>query len=176
PTTVEDPARRALLFYHLVPPPMPLSDTCLVFAMSLLSDPPPSSASSTVHRWLPAETPGDDRDAGLNDFAISEGLTEGVDDIQAAGALQLGNSWMHIHDERNIPPLNCIGDPDDILASVRVEDGKASLTYPMSLVLTIDKHSQILPETYQAMPSYRLCTVHGVTQLTEELASKLQGL
>jgi hypothetical protein len=27
-------------------------------------------------------------------------------------------------DERNIPPLNRIGDPDDILASVRVENGK----------------------------------------------------
>ena len=35
---------------------------------------------------------------------------------------------------------------------------------------------QILAETYQAMPSYRLCTAHGVTQLTEGLASELQGL
>ncbi len=26
------------------------------------------------------------------------------------------------------------------------------------------------------MPSYRLCTAHGVTQLTGGLASKLQGL
>ena len=26
------------------------------------------------------------------------------------------------------------------------------------------------------MPSYRLCTAHGVTQLTEGLASKLNGL
>jgi hypothetical protein len=88
--------------------------------------------------------------------AISEGLAEAVDDIQTAGALQLGEGWMHIHgkrstlirqhtiaaqssltpfpcdtavgtDERNIPPLNRIGDPDDILASVRVQDGKASL-------------------------------------------------
>jgi len=30
-------------------------------------------------------------------------------------------------DERNIPPLNRIGDPDDILASVRVENGKVGL-------------------------------------------------
>jgi hypothetical protein len=36
--------------------------------VSLLPDPPPSSQSSTVLGWLPAETPGDDRDAGLNDF------------------------------------------------------------------------------------------------------------
>jgi hypothetical protein len=29
--------------------------------------------------------------------AISEGLAEAVDDIQAAAALQLGEGWMHIH-------------------------------------------------------------------------------
>jgi len=168
-TTFEDPARKGL-FYHLVPPPTPLSNTRPAFAVSLLAHPPPSAESSTILGWLPAETPGKDRDAGLNDFvpnprflpllheAISEGLAEAVDDIQVAGALQLGNGWMHIHDERNVPPLNRIGDPDDILASVRVEDGK------------------IIPETYQAMPSYRVSTAHGVTQLTEGLASKLQRL
>ncbi|KAI0247895.1 hypothetical protein BJV78DRAFT_1132303, partial [Lactifluus subvellereus] len=61
-----------------------------------------------------------------------------------------------IRDCNNIPPLNCIGDPDDILASVRVQGGKA--------------------QTYQAMSSYRVCTAHGVTQLTEGLASRLRGL
>jgi hypothetical protein len=63
-----------------------------------------------------------------------------------AGALQLGEGWMHIHgkaslqsaltlsdatrdiDERNIPPLNRIGDPDDILACVRVESGKVGVS------------------------------------------------
>ena len=34
---------------------------------------------------------------------------------------------------------------------------------------------QILAETYQAMPSYRVCTAHGITQLTEGLASKLRS-
>ena len=29
--------------------------------------------------------------------AISEGLAEAVDDIQVAGALQVGNGWMHVH-------------------------------------------------------------------------------
>jgi len=85
-------------------------------------------------------------------------------------------------DERNIPPLNRIGDPDDILASVRVEDGKvgpAFLSPPLSfsrLSGPPTKHLQIIPETYQAMPSYRVCTAHGITQLTEGLASKLQRL
>lgn len=66
-TTFEDPSRKGL-FYHLVHPPTPLSDTHPVFAVSLLPDPPPLSESSTVLGWLPAETPGDDREAGLNDF------------------------------------------------------------------------------------------------------------
>jgi hypothetical protein len=137
-TTFEDPSRKGL-FYHLVHPPTPLSNTHPVFAVSLLPDPPPLSESSTVLGWLPAETPGDDREAGLNDFlenrtcgsfnfghhpskfvlifsfhfffaarflpllhdAISEGLAEGVDDIQAAGAQQLGEGWMHIHGKRH---------------------------------------------------------------------------
>jgi hypothetical protein len=68
-TTFEDPSRKGL-FYHLVQPPTPLSDTRPVFAVSLLADAPPpsSSESSTVLGWLPAETPGGDHDAGLNDF------------------------------------------------------------------------------------------------------------
>jgi len=73
--------------------------------------------------------------------------------VQTNGARQLQEGWMHIHgasllhdhsrspwfgsghrcaytlsDERNIPPLGRIGDPDDIIASVRVQDGKASFT------------------------------------------------
>jgi hypothetical protein len=66
-TTFEDPSRKGL-FYHLVPPPTPLSATRHVFAVSLLAHAPPSAKSSTVLGWLPAETPGNDRDAGLNDF------------------------------------------------------------------------------------------------------------
>ena len=65
--TFEDPSRKGL-FYHLVSPPTPLSDTHPAFAVSLLPDPPPLSESCTVLGWLPAETPGGDREAGLNDF------------------------------------------------------------------------------------------------------------
>ena len=81
--------------------------------------------------------------------AISEGLEEEVDEIQMNGARQLQEGWMHIHgaslcpitpayfrcflaytlpDERNIPPLGRVGDPDDIIASVRVQDGKVRFT------------------------------------------------
>jgi len=72
-TSFEDPSRKGL-FYHLVPPPTPLSDSRPAFAVSLLADPPPSSESSTVLGWLPAETPGDDRVAGLNDFVENRAL------------------------------------------------------------------------------------------------------
>lgn len=66
-TSFEDPSRKGL-FYHLVPPPTPLSATRPVFAVSLLADAPPSPESSTVLGWLPAETPGDDCNVGFNDF------------------------------------------------------------------------------------------------------------
>jgi hypothetical protein len=36
-------------------------------------------------------------------------------------------------DNRNVPALGRIGDPDDILASVRVEDGKVILEYSIWL-------------------------------------------
>ena len=80
--------------------------------------------------------------------AIQQGLQDKVDDIQINGALQLQQGWMHIHgrffetihvcfafneeviatDDRNIPPLNRIGDPDDILASVLVKDSKVGFS------------------------------------------------
>lgn len=72
-TTFEDPSRKGL-FYHLVSPPTPLSATRPVFAVSLLADAPPSPESSTVLGWLPAETPGDDCNAGLNDFVENRAL------------------------------------------------------------------------------------------------------
>jgi len=90
--------------------------------------------------------------------AIKQGLEEDVDDIQRNGAMQLQEGWMHIHDARNVPALGRIGDPDDILATVRVEDGK------------------ILAGTYSPMPAYRLCTADGITQLTEGLAQKLYSV
>jgi hypothetical protein len=83
-------------------------------------------------------------------------LTEEVDDIQINGAIQLQEGWMHIHDTRNIPALGRIGDPDDILATVLVQDSK------------------IIPETYQPMPAYRFCTADGVIQLTPGLMQKLR--
>ncbi|KAI0634286.1 hypothetical protein C8Q77DRAFT_1055182 [Trametes polyzona] len=153
------------LFYHLFPAPTSISSSTPVFAVSFLPDPPPSVLSCAVVGWLPASGSGEG--AGLNDFvenerfrevlhgAIQSALRDGVDEVQKNGAIQTREGWMHIHDNRNIPALGRIGDPDDIIASVRVENG------------------EILAETYQAMPSYRLCTSDGVLQLTEGLAARL---
>ena len=43
----------------------------------------------------------------------------------------------------------------------------------LSVLHALDK---ILPDTYQAMPSYRFCTADGPTQLTEGLAEKLKSV
>jgi hypothetical protein len=84
-------------------------------------------------------------------------LREGVDDVQINGATQLGDGWMHINgllsnsllssilsnllytllkDVRNIPALGRIGDPDDIIGSVRVEEGKVTHTVLCTLRVT----------------------------------------
>jgi len=83
-------------------------------------------------------------------------LRNDVDEIWINGAMQIQQGWMHIHDQRNIPALGRVGDPDDIIATVLVENSK------------------ILPETYQPMPSYRICTSDGVLQLTPGLADHLR--
>ncbi|ESK83910.1 hypothetical protein Moror_7570 [Moniliophthora roreri MCA 2997] len=165
PTSFPDPSRPDL-FYHLVTPPTSptsLSATSPVFAVSFLPTPPPTSDSSTIIGWVPAG-----EESGLNDFvenpkfravlheAIQQGLKEDIDDVQRNGAMQLGEGWMHVHDDRNIPALGRIGDIDDIIASVLVEGGKMK------------------PETYQPMPAYRLVTSDGVTQLTPGLKEKLR--
>ncbi|KAF7798190.1 hypothetical protein EIP86_009407 [Pleurotus ostreatoroseus] len=129
PTTFPDPDRPDL-FYHLFEPPSPLSQDIPIFALSFLSTKPAAVDSCAVIGWLPAATAGEEGGAGLNDFrenqkflgvlheAIHSALRDGVDEIQKNGAIQTQQ------DSRNIPALGRIGDPDDIIASVRVEEGK----------------------------------------------------
>ncbi|KAK1227529.1 hypothetical protein PQX77_009436 [Marasmius sp. AFHP31] len=160
-TSFPDPTRPDI-FYHLV---QTSDDALPAFAVSFLPTPPPSPESSTIIGWLPVG-----EGTGLNDFrenskfravlheAIQNGLKEDVDDVQRNGAIQQHSGWMHIHDDRNVPALGRIGDVDDIIASVLVEEGK------------------ILADTYQTMPAYRLVTADGVTQLTPRLAEKLKSV
>ncbi|KAF8182040.1 hypothetical protein BJ912DRAFT_832384, partial [Pholiota molesta] len=178
-TVFPDP-NRPDLFYHLVHAPTPVSNTLPSFALTFLDDSPPTADSSTVIGWLPAQTYGPDastqqgdppaeRTASLQVFVqndkfmdllhetIKAGLNDGVDEIWKDKATALQSGWMHIHDQRNIPALDRIGDPDDIIATVLVEDGK------------------MLVDTYQPMPAYRVCTADGVMQLTPGLSHYLQN-
>jgi len=106
--------------------------------------------------------------AGLHDFqenkkfielmheTIKKALSEGADEALTAEAAQRGGGWIHINDERNVPALGRIGDPDDIIASVRVDEGK------------------IIADSYERMPAYRICTGDGLVTLSKGLARHLQ--
>ena len=68
PSRLSDPSRPDL-FYHLVPPPTPISPSVPAFALSFLPDMPASAASAAVLGWLPAASEeGPEQEAGLNDF------------------------------------------------------------------------------------------------------------
>ncbi|KDQ07669.1 hypothetical protein BOTBODRAFT_596818 [Botryobasidium botryosum FD-172 SS1] len=158
----EDPTRPGL-WYHFVPAPNPISKDTGAFACTLLESPPKTPDSATVLGLLPAV-----EGAGLRDFkenkkfldllhdSLERALKEGADEAITAEATQRNEGWMHINDARNIPAPERVGDADDIIASVRVEKGK------------------VLSETYERMPSYRICTADGLTTLSEGLTKYLQ--
>jgi len=131
--------------------------------MSFL-DKPLSSGSRTVIGWVGSgetevengfqENPGF---RALLQETVASALGEpDLDETIQAEAIQRGEGWLHINDRRNIPALGRVGDPDDIIGTVMVQVGK------------------VMASTYQAMPTYRICTGHGPTRLPEGLAQKLQ--
>ncbi|KAG8770320.1 hypothetical protein FRC16_006390 [Serendipita sp. 398] len=159
------------LYYHLVKSPESYHYWSKnIFAISFLPKPPTDvEGSKTFIGVIPAiEAQEGAQEPGLNDFkandkflnlmhdTIQRALRDGADEAIQAEATQRGSGWLHIHDERNVPALGRIGDPDDIVASVMVENGK------------------ILSETYQRMPSYRLFTADGPPKLSPGLAHKLE--
>ncbi|TFK20635.1 hypothetical protein FA15DRAFT_673314 [Coprinopsis marcescibilis] len=176
-------ATRPELFYHLMDPPTPISPTLQAYGLSFLSASQASAEAAAVIGWLPARqymtdspepeaelgrgTRREQRGFAWNGFrenpafrpvlheTIYAGLRDGIDEVWVNGAKYVQNGWMHIHDQRNPPPVGRIGDPDDIIATVLVEDGV------------------VKPETYQAMPSYRVVTADGITQLTPGLMQRL---
>ncbi|KIK27479.1 hypothetical protein PISMIDRAFT_36836, partial [Pisolithus microcarpus 441] len=74
---------------------------------------------------------------------------EAVDVVLGNGGLKLEHGWIRIHLARTIPLPGRVSDSGDIFCSVLVEDK--------------------VHDTYQAMPSYRLCTSGGPLRLTEGL-------
>ncbi|KAH8829114.1 hypothetical protein DL96DRAFT_1596717 [Flagelloscypha sp. PMI_526] len=151
PPPISDPTRPDEIFYHHFEAPNRISSQSPIFAVSFLKTRPLVGPESvTVAGWLPAR-----EDAGLNDFkenskfinvlhkSIQETLNTNSDDIWRNAAVQLGSD------------LNRIGDPDDIIGTVLVENGR------------------IQAQTYQSMPSYRICTGDGLTQLTPAMKAHL---
>ena len=65
-TSFADPDRPEL-FYHLFHPPTSISETTPVFALSFISEAPPTVDSCAVLGWLPAAA-SEEGEAGLNDF------------------------------------------------------------------------------------------------------------
>lgn len=167
PQPMKDPSHPSL-YYHLFESETPGMSP--VFALTLTEERPKFARSRTVLGWLPAGagTNEDSEGSGLNDFVenasfiplLHEAVRQGLlhDDIWKNVAIQTQSGWMHIFDQRNPPPLGRIPSPDDIIASVRVED------------------NLILLETYQAMPSYRVCTTDGVCQLSDGLMESLNKI
>ncbi|KAJ1980698.1 hypothetical protein H4R35_001020 [Dimargaris xerosporica] len=72
-----------------------------------------------------------------------------ADPILCATAKSLPDGWTHIADERHPPPYGRIPSPEDIIGSVKVENG------------------QIVPESYQPMPSHRPVSAHGLFRLSD---------
>jgi hypothetical protein len=87
--------------------------------------------------------------------------------VNDAQALPGGEGWVHLCDERALPPcvstlllaktrFGRIPDPEHIIGSVLV------------------KARKIIPETYQPMPTYRLVTNQGPMRLSAFLLEKLR--
>ncbi|EAU84131.1 hypothetical protein CC1G_08672 [Coprinopsis cinerea okayama7 len=166
------------VYYHLQVPPTPFSATEGVYAVSFLDEPGVvREVDGVVVGWvgvggvgeLAASPAGGGKKEGeiwrefrenpvfrsLLHETVYAALRDGVDDVWVGAAKQVGSGWMHVHDQRNPPPLGRIGDPDDIIGTVLVEDGV------------------VKADTYQPMPSYRFWTKDGLMMLTDGLRERL---
>ncbi|KAJ7291225.1 hypothetical protein C8J57DRAFT_1271865, partial [Mycena rebaudengoi] len=158
-TSFTDPTRPDL-HYHLVDPPTPISSTLPAFALSFLPSPPSSGTSSTIIGWLPAATTGTDEDAGLNDFRENRHPSNFISRSRLRTVLHQA-----VRDGLR-------EEVDDIQINGARQIGSGWMhihgVFEFLVIGCI-----IHPETYQAMPSYRICTSDGLTQLTPKLAQKL---
>ncbi|WVQ69311.1 uncharacterized protein L199_007528 [Kwoniella botswanensis] len=129
--------------------------------LSFLPD-PPVKRSKTILGYLPLG------DATLDDFREEPGFLDTLHSAIQSG-LELGKSdsikyeaesrptdgWIHVTDERAIPPVGRIGETEDLIGSVYVQDGK------------------IIASTYSPLPTYRIITPNGVLTLPKGLDEHL---
>jgi len=158
------------LFYHLLDPPTPISLDEPAYAMSFLEeldDLAAKSAAGSVLGWIPARK-AETGMTGWEEFGenpafmpilhetIYAAIRDCIDPVWVNGAINIGDGWMHIYDQRNPPPAGRIPTPDDIIGTVLVQDGVAQA------------------DTYQKCPSYRLYSPeYGLLQLTPHLHERL---
>ncbi|WWC86851.1 uncharacterized protein L201_001730 [Kwoniella dendrophila CBS 6074] len=123
---------------------------------------PPISKSKTILGYLPLEN------ATLDDFkeeprfldvlhdSIKSGLEQDKSDtIKYEAETRPTDGWIHITDERAVPPAGRIGETEDLIGSVYVQEGK------------------IIASTYSPLPTYRLITPNGVLTLPKGLDTHL---
>lgn len=77
------------------------------------------------------------------------------DEVIQTLAVNRGDGFIHIADERNPADTNRVPDPSDIIASILIQEGK------------------VVPESYEPSPTYRLVTMDGLLQLPEGLGNRL---
>ncbi|WWC67980.1 uncharacterized protein I206_101899 [Kwoniella pini CBS 10737] len=122
----------------------------------------PINKSKTILGYLPL------KNATFNDFkqesrfldtlhdAIKLGLENQVSNsIKYEAETRPTDGWIHITDERAIPPAGRIGETEDLIGSVYVQNGK------------------IISSTYSPLPTYRLVTPNGVLTLPRGLDTHL---
>ncbi|KAK1921613.1 hypothetical protein DB88DRAFT_512888 [Papiliotrema laurentii] len=145
------------LWYH------PLADSVPPrIALSFLPD-PPVFGSRTILGYLPATQP-----TGLSDFkeehrflgivheAIKSGLEQGkAETVAFEASTRPGDGYIHITDERAVPPAGRIGETEDLIGSVFVQEGK------------------VVASTYEPFPAYRLLTSNGPLVLPRGLDTHL---
>ncbi|WRT64741.1 uncharacterized protein IL334_001675 [Kwoniella shivajii] len=130
-------------------------------ALSFLPS-PPVARSRTVLGYLPLDG------ASLEDFkeepkfltilheAIQSGLeNDKADSVKFEAETRPTDGWIHITDERAIPPAGRIGETEDLIGSVYVQDGK------------------VVASTYSPLPTYRIITPNGVLTLPKGLDTHL---
>jgi hypothetical protein len=76
-------------------------------------------------------------------------------EIQKALATHFESGYLNINDQRTLVNWGRTADPEDILGTVLVKDGK------------------MVPKTFEAMPTHRLYTINGFFKLEPFLSEKL---
>ncbi|EJU01301.1 hypothetical protein DACRYDRAFT_107858 [Dacryopinax primogenitus] len=157
-TTLRDPARPSL-YYHLLPSP-----TTQHFALSFLPSPPASARSKTIIGYLPA--------------LQSTRTTSDPVDAYDSGSQAEGEGELGLNDFReNAPFLQLL---HEVLKRSVAEDaawaGEALARREGFMPISgasVSASPSIVPESYEPMPTYRVCTTDGVVTLSEGLESRL---